>query len=125
MWPVISQGDGKVINYDGVPGPQYDDIATLVASNTPAASFSADGTHLAYVAQRGESWLMWVDGKETVLSYPIVEGSTGGSGHPSIGGGGARSIKFSPAGEHIAYITEAVGGMQQIFIDVGLVRFSS
>jgi hypothetical protein len=107
---VVPMENGKIVYYDGKPGPEYDSIGQF--GGVPAVVFSKDGTHAAYAARRGESALIWADGKETVLTSRLA-GDTLRS-HLSVD---LASFKFSPGGEHLAYICDAGASQQQMIID--------
>jgi len=111
---VIPSGESQLVYYDGKPGPEYDSIAHFFVSS-PAVVFSKDGTHAAYLARRGESQFVWADGKETVLISRFF--NSGDPGKISLGYD-AVYFKFSPGGEHLAYVCETAGTFQQqIIID--------
>jgi WD40 repeat protein len=112
---VLSTADNKMLNHDGKPGPTVDDIATFTGTNIPAVFFNKDGTHIAYVAQREGAWFVSVDGKEIVLTSAILESLSGNQLPVSYKG--ADSMKFSPGGEHFAYIAEGVGDTLQMILD--------
>lgn len=88
--PAAGQGPWFTV-VDGVPGPGYDRIRSLV--------FDEAGAHLAYVARRGAA-------ERVVLDE--VEGE-------AFGGIAPESLAFSPEGKHLAYVARAGGRARVVF----------
>jgi hypothetical protein len=72
---VVLRGSRKVVVYDGVEGPKFDDVA--VKSRVPtrgrgtAVLFSDDGSRWAYLGRQGDEWVLMVDGAEHARGHPF------------------------------------------------------
>jgi len=119
-WQDIQFSTKKRLIVDGVPGPVFDDVRTVV--------FSPDGSRMAYRAKRGEKWCAVLDGKvgpeydvvgEAIFSpdsrrvaYAVEEG---GKWHAVVDdqvGPAYDEVSepvFSPDGKRVAYQAEADG----------------
>jgi hypothetical protein len=64
---IIQRGDKKMVRLEGVLGPEYEDIDSLV--------FMVDEHQLAYEAKRDGKWLLVLDGKEWPLDAQVAQGS--------------------------------------------------
>lgn len=82
----------KAVFLDGVAGPQFDDIATLV--------FSPDGKRCAYLGRKGSRFHVVLDGK----SHAGYEGVSTGE------------FLFSPDSRHFAYVAQEKG-KQAVVLD--------
>jgi Tol biopolymer transport system component len=143
QWQDVEFSTKKRMIVDGVPGPVFDEVETVV--------FSPDGNRIAYRAKKGEKWCAVLDGKigpefdvvcEAIFSpdgrrvaYAAEEG---GTWHVVVDGqigpayNQVREPVFSPDGKRVAYEAEIDGKWRAIvdgrpqapFDEVGGVEFS-
>ena len=66
-------GSRQVIIYDGVTGPQFDQLFLEGGGGHPVV-FSPDGEHWAYCGANGTTWVVMVDGKEFTRGTENVNG---------------------------------------------------
>ena len=132
---IVQRGDKHMVRVDGIPGPEYDDIAGL--------TFMVDGHHMAYEAQRDGKWLLVLDGKEWPLDAEVAHGSIKVSpdyrrlallGHfkgkwqamvdgrpgPPFDFIWRETIQFTPDSEHVGYL--ALEGNKVAVVVDGKVR---
>jgi len=86
----VRRGAGWSVAHDHCPGPRFEGIADLV--------FSADGEHLAYLAESVRTWRVVVDGAL-------------GPAHPSVFAG---TLRLSARGEHAAYVASEAQGARVV-----------
>jgi len=115
-------GEWAVVR-DGVRGPAWDGVASLV--------LSPDGTRLAYAARDGAAWRVVVDdtagppfdslfaGSVTFdptgrrLGYVVLDGDSARAvvdGAPSAGAAGVARLTFSGDGSHVAWLQRTTEG---------------
>jgi hypothetical protein len=132
---IVQRGDKQMVRVDGIPGPEYDDIAGL--------TFMVDGHHMAYEAQRDGKWLLVLDGKEWPLDAEVAHDSIMVSpdyrrlallghfkgkwqamvdGHPGppFDFIWRETMQFSPDSEHVGYL--ALEGNKVAVVVDGKVR---
>jgi len=132
---IVQRGDKQMVRVDGIPGPEYDDIAGL--------TFMVDGHHMAYEAQRDGKWLLVLDGKEWPLDAEVAHDSIMVSpdyrrlallghfkgkwqamvdGHPGppFDFIWRETIRFSPDSEHLGYL--ALEGNKVVVVVDGKVK---
>ncbi len=121
----IQEGERCRLVVNGVPGPAYDRISSVV--------FSQDGKRLAYAARKAGKWQVVIDGKEALpliaepkfllflvfspdgkrLVYTIIDGE-----HQHFAEGGAVGPaynmvfgkRFSSDGKHVLYFAKSAEG---------------
>jgi hypothetical protein len=73
-WPSLSMhGSREVVVVDGVDGPEFDHAGKASNSLSLEVTFSQDGSHSAYIAQRGDALIAMIDGKEAYTVVPSMK----------------------------------------------------
>ncbi|MGH7648313.1 MAG: hypothetical protein ACREND_09365 [Gemmatimonadaceae bacterium] len=100
---VVLRGSRSVVVYDGVDGPNFDEVAS--GANGTNVVFSSDGAHYGYVGRQGQEYVVMVDGKELARGSPWMV--------PGLPYKSVDVFDFAPAGSHFWYVIHsATGGIR-------------
>ena len=113
---LANKGSHLAVLYDGVAGPNIDNLQQGTASNVPYGTptfyagqvpiiFSDDGAHWAYMARSGDDFVVMLDGAELVRA-------------PLRGNEADRiPLTFSAKGHHLLYSDVDATGAYQVVVD--------
>lgn len=109
---VTAKGSRQVMLIDGVEGPVFDEIPSIILGVQVAIQFSPTGGHSAYVGRRGGDFIAVVDGKEAGTLFTTQS-------QQSVGYGSAAGWKFwfSNDGSRLAYAAIADAGGWVMVVD--------
>jgi WD40 repeat protein len=105
---VMPSGSRQVVNHDGKPGPQFDEIGSW---GGPAIVLPKNGAHVAYIARRGSQRFIVIDGKEIPVEL------SGAQNMHYLQAELRDQIKFSPDGKHFFYAATGAGNFVHLVLE--------